>query len=1205
MPKILAIDDINDNLISLKAIVHDAFPGSVVFTALNGPEGIKLAIANDPDVILLDVIMPEMDGFEVCRQLKELERVCDIPVVFVTAIKGDKESRIKALEVGAEGFLSKPIDEIELTAQIRAMLKIKASNEHKRDENDLLVKMVEERTRELQNELDEHRKTEEALKESEERFRDIFNISPDSVAISEVETGKYVEVSPSFEKLSGYSREEIIGRTSIGLGFWVEIEHREDYIGRLKKYGEINDLEINFKNKKGAIVHTIVSTRLIFNSGKSLVLSVIKDITERKLAEKKLQESESQFREFFEKAADAIFIAEMESGIIVDANESASRLMLMSKDQMIGLHQTQLHPPVNEKLSKETFVQHKVAIDENISPVLFENSVLRSDGVLVPVEILAAEVVFQGKQCLLGTFRDISERKHAEQSLWESQLNFKALFEKGPIGVAYHRMIYDETGKPIDYLFLDANQSYQNLTGINPIGKLVTEAFPGIENDLFDWIGAFGEVAKTGKEIRFQQYLQANERWYDCVGYQYKPDHFVAAFFEITEKKTSEIALRESNELNNSLLQTIPFGMDIVDEQGNILFQNKIFENIFGKKAIGCKCWEIYRDDKCQCIDCPLVSGIQIGETSIYETHGVKDGKTFEISHTGMMFQGKKAMLEIFQDITERKQSEKTLKESEERYRSFISQVSEGVYRFESDQPMDLSLTLEEQVDFIYDHMFIAECNEALLKLYGISDQNEMIGKGHLDFHQDRYHPVNREVMRRFVRNGYRIEDEITEEFDIAKQIKFFSNNSLGIVENNLLVRMWGTQVNITEKIKAERVQQVLYAISNAALSEIDLAELIGFISDQIGKLLDSTNFYIAFYDEVSGMLSTHFEKDEKDLINNWPAEKSITGYVVRNQKSLLAHAADVLRLIESGEIDMIGTPSEVWLGVPLLVNRKVIGAIVVQSYTNPEAYTENEKLMLEFVSHQISISIERKMAQQEIKESLAKAQESDRLKSAFLANMSHEIRTPLNSIIGFSELIADPDFNVEQQIDFARMINESGTNLLMVITDIMDISKIEAGQVHARMAHFSANHLIGDIQKEYSYKASKNGIELRLDPSNPKDEIVIESDEIKLRQVLVNLVSNAVKFTQRGFVEVGMRLMDDQIQFHVKDTGIGIHEEHHHHIFERFKQVESSDTRRYGGNGLGLAISKSLVELLGGNIWMESETGKGSTFYFSIPIKD
>lgn len=216
---------------------------------------------------------------------------------------------------------------------------------------------------------------------------------------------------------------------------------------------------------------------------------------------------------------------------------------------------------------------------------------------------------------------------------------------------------------------------------------------------------------------------------------------------------------------------------------------------------------------------------------------------------------------------------------------------------------------------------------------------------------------------------------------------------------------------------------------------------------------------------------------------------------------------------------------------------------------------------------------------------------------------MSHEIRTPLNSIIGFSDLLLDPEFDADQHDEFARMINVSGNGLLAIISDIMDLSKIEAGQVELKKGVLSVQKLIDDIQKQYSFKAIEKGIELRLDPSNPKEEIFIESDESKLRQILINFVGNAIKFTENGFIEIGIRLVGDFVQFYVKDSGIGIPEEFHDKIFERFRQVESSSTRKYGGNGLGLAISKSLVELLGGEIGMESEQGKGSIFYFTLPL--
>jgi len=144
----------------------------------------------------------------------------------------------------------------------------------------------------------------------------------------------------------------------------------------------------------------------------------------------------------------------------------------------------------------------------------------------------------------------------------------------------------------------------------------------------------------------------------------------------------------------------------------------------------------------------------------------------------------------------------------------------------------------------------------------------------------------------------------------------------------------------------------------------------------------------------------------------------------------------------------------------------------------------------------------------------------------------------------------------------------------------------------------------MASLKKEFSHKSSLKGIELRLSPSNSQDEILIESDETKIRQVLVNFIGNSIKFTENGFIELGISRTATHVQFHVKDTGIGIPEAYHDKIFERFRQVETAHTRKYGGNGLGLAISKSLVELLGGTIWMESEVGKGSSFNFSIPLK-
>lgn len=230
------------------------------------------------------------------------------------------------------------------------------------------------------------------------------------------------------------------------------------------------------------------------------------------------------------------------------------------------------------------------------------------------------------------------------------------------------------------------------------------------------------------------------------------------------------------------------------------------------------------------------------------------------------------------------------------------------------------------------------------------------------------------------------------------------------------------------------------------------------------------------------------------------------------------------------------------------------------------------------------------------------KAEESDRLKSAFLANMSHEIRTPLNSIIGFSDLIADPFFTPQQQAEFASYIKENGNSLLTVISNIMDFSKIEAGQVKPRLSEFSAEKLISEIYNQFVKTAADKQLELKKVLKRNNDDFRLVSDQDRLFQILTNLLDNAIKFTETGQIEIGVDVTSRSLDFYISDTGIGISAENQRFVFDRFWQADSAKTRRYGGNGLGLTISKSLVELLGGKIWLKSEEGRGSVFHVRIP---
>ena len=241
--------------------------------------------------------------------------------------------------------------------------------------------------------------------------------------------------------------------------------------------------------------------------------------------------------------------------------------------------------------------------------------------------------------------------------------------------------------------------------------------------------------------------------------------------------------------------------------------------------------------------------------------------------------------------------------------------------------------------------------------------------------------------------------------------------------------------------------------------------------------------------------------------------------------------------------------------------------------------------------------------------EALEKAEESDRLKSAFLANMSHEIRTPLNGVVGFAKFLKTyPDTTPQERNKFLGIISNSADHLLTLINDIIDISKVDVGLLTINPEPTNINELLAEIYS-FFYNANpdlpKRGIAFNYTATLANSRAIINCDRMRLRQVLTNLISNALKFTSKGMVEFGYQINDNsnEIQFYVTDTGIGIPMEKQNVIFQRFRQAHNDIAKQYGGTGLGLAICKSLVELMGGKLWVESKPGQGSSFFFTIPL--
>ncbi|GAB4320675.1 MAG: hypothetical protein Kow00127_12910 [Bacteroidales bacterium] len=275
-------------------------------------------------------------------------------------------------------------------------------------------------------------------------------------------------------------------------------------------------------------------------------------------------------------------------------------------------------------------------------------------------------------------------------------------------------------------------------------------------------------------------------------------------------------------------------------------------------------------------------------------------------------------------------------------------------------------------------------------------------------------------------------------------------------------------------------------------------------------------------------------------------------------------------------------------------------------------AEISSRKIQSEMVPSTIYIVViqdisERKRIINDLKEASQKAVEADKLKTAFLANMSHEIRTPMNSIVGFANLLNDDNLPRDKQKEYIQHILKGSQVLMNLIEDIIDISKIEAGQIKFNVTEFGLNQVLNESFESFSEVIRKKGVELRIRLPENSGNVRCKTDPNRLKQVIFNLISNALKFTQKGYVELGYRIRRNggrpMAEIYVKDTGIGIPKDKQELIFERFRQVDDSRTRSYGGTGLGLAISKKLVELMGGVIRVESEPEVGSEFIFTVPV--
>jgi PAS domain S-box-containing protein len=450
----------------------------------------------------------------------------------------------------------------------------------------------------------------------------------------------------------------------------------------------------------------------------------------------------------------------------------------------------------------------------------------------------------------------------------------------------------------------------------------------------------------------------------------------------------------------------------------------------------------------------------------------------------------------------------------------------------------------------------------------------------------------NRKVTRQTIRK---------DKFDNRMHVSLIAST---IMINGVTVALLGIYRDNRTERKNQLIQEILFNISTAALKQFDIRDIYPTIVSELGKIWDTNNFYIALYDRVSNTISLPFFSDEKDSFNELPAKGTITSWVIAHNKSVLLKENDMKHMEEAGEIDMVGTPCKVWMGVPLRVDDELIGVIVLQDYHDENKFSSDDLNVLDFIANQIATAIQRKTMLDDLMLARQKAEQAAISKQVFMSTMSHEIRTPLNEVIGIANLLMQGDPR-EDQMDLIKTLRFSGNHLISLVNDVLDYNKMESGKIVFEQTQFNLMDFLEEINRSYKLRAKEKKLDFDILKEGNLPEQVI-GDQIRLNQVLSNLLTNALKFTLNGEIKVYVRELDrngnqSNLEFRISDTGIGIPKDKLAEVFDSFTQASSDTTRKFGGTGLGLAICKKLIELQGGSIKVESEQGSGSTFTFNL----
>lgn len=1032
------------------------------------------------------------------------------------------------------------------------------------------------------------------IEDAEIKSRAMADATSEAIFISE--KGVCIGQNEAARTMFGYSDEEAIGRHGTE---WVSRQDRENVLRNLLNGNESPYFAMSMR-KDGTLFPSEIRAKMFEFNEKKLRITAIKDLSKSFFAEKKLEENEVKYKTIIDFTLDIIFILDMK-GRIVFLNDSIIKVLGYRKEEAVGQPFYKFVP----KSEYPKYFKNLVRIYTRKSVINnFITKALHSNGNMVDVEINGRLISLDGITYALGTMRDITERMNTEKKIGELEKSYMELFNSINDSI----FILSREGK-----FLDVNNgalrtykySKEDIIGNTPV-------MLGTGDNDFSKIGDLLEKAYSGKRMSFEFNAKRKNGEVFLKEVDLYPGYYagnkviIAVGRDITERRKAESILRESESKHRELYNLF---RRMADNMPDMLWAKDMdMKYVFANKSL---CNNLLNADN---VDEPvgktdkyfferqIEMGISSSNINNYgEMCQISDKLTWEANRS-MSFdelaevKGRKLYLKVnkapiyndhgkvigivgsARDVTKSKQAEsiqklqyliaekisnsndthEVLEFVEHSLMSFTGSSSAILYRYNPDIKSFESLVSNTTIVISQ-----TKRSEFLLEYDVVESQKPLLKKRH-------------EILS----EGW-VEKSKINNLKCWLGVPFrLSHNSRGII-----VLKSESNEDAYDSTTIMLLEIIGNQISNFIIKQEDQDQL-----HLLGKAVEQSQAGICIFDSNGNITFSNpgfdriFKYEKSEIMGQnhrffWLHDYH-EGYY-QKIKNILETGGDW-----NGELkakDKLG--NQIWLSVMIgpvklgVSNQKSFVAIL-------EDITENKRNLLALV------------------EAKNLAERSDSLKTSFLQNMSHEIRTPLNGIIGFANLIDKEISDPNDFEDYAKIIRNSGNRLMELINNILDLSKIESGNVELKLSNFDLVKTFTDVHTILKIKAENKGLELNMNFNPVVGKYFIKSDEAKIHQVLINLVNNAIKFTETGKIDFHFEIGDEKVILVVEDTGIGISEEDIPSLFSRFYRINNMKMQNAEGSGLGLAITRGLVNLLGGKIKLESKVGVGSKFNVEIPVE-